>query len=70
MIGIGILSRSDRVESATIEKVSSCAIADRPMPYSKFTLVVSIYLTDYPLVPVDNVLGVLVWMLRNIYLSL
>jgi hypothetical protein len=27
--------------------------------------VVSIDLTDYPLVPVDNVLGVLVWMLRS-----
>jgi hypothetical protein len=27
--------------------------------------VVSIDLTDYPLLPVDNVLGVLVWMLRN-----
>jgi len=26
--------------------------------------VVSIDLTDYPLLPVDNVLGVLVWMLR------
>jgi hypothetical protein len=27
--------------------------------------VVSIDLTDYPLLPVDNVLGVLVWMLRS-----
>ncbi|WP_310427473.1 hypothetical protein [Chamaesiphon sp. VAR_48_metabat_135_sub] len=27
--------------------------------------VVSIDLTDYPLLPVDNVLGVLVWMLRR-----
>lgn len=27
--------------------------------------IVSIDLTDYPLLPVDNVLGVLVWMLRS-----
>ena len=31
--------------------------------------VVSIDLTDYPLLPVDNVLGVLVWMLRSESLS-
>jgi hypothetical protein len=27
--------------------------------------VVSIDLTDYPLLPVDNVLGLLIWMLRS-----
>jgi hypothetical protein len=44
------------------------------MPYSKFTLswavedfelILQIDLTDYPLLPVDNLLGVLIWMLQG-----
>jgi hypothetical protein len=58
--------RFNRAKGQDVETIYGVVTSGTVWRFLQLTeRVVSIDLTDYPLLPVDNVLGVLVWMLRN-----
>jgi hypothetical protein len=58
--------RFNRAKGQDVETIYGVVTSGTVWRFLQLTeQVVSIDLTDYPLLPVDNVLGVLVWMLRN-----